>query len=78
MKPPVKPSLASQLILYAEQVSTNARLIAASLEAQDGGPADVIPPELDTARLELVEAAFRLLHLGHDTGSFLVNLTVDV
>ncbi|KAL4758758.1 O-methyltransferase [Aspergillus foveolatus] len=77
MKAPAKPSLASQLILYAEQVSTNASLIAESLEAQNARPTDVIPPELSAARLNLIEAAFQLLKLSHDTGSFLINLTVD-
>lgn len=78
MKLPTKRSLASQLTEYAEQVSTNARLIATALEAQNAEEEDLIPPELDAARLKLIEAAFHLLHLGHDTGSFLISLTVDV
>lgn len=71
-------SLACQIKHYADQVSTNANLVAASLEAQSAGLPHDISPELASVRMELAEAAFELFNLSQDTGSFLTHLTVDV
>lgn len=78
MKPQGKMSLPSQIRQYAAQVSTNANLMSQYLENQNSGSANVIASELAAAQTKLAEAAFELLNLSRDTGSFLVHLTVDV
>jgi len=71
-------SLSSQIAQYADQVSTNANFISTHLGAKEAESTDVIAPELIAAKARLAEAAFALLSLSRDTGSFLVHLTVDV
>jgi hypothetical protein len=63
---------------YAEQVSVNAKLISTCLQTEQVGSADAEAANLSAARARLAEAAFELLTLSRDTGSFLVHLTVDV
>jgi hypothetical protein len=63
---------------YAEQVSVNAKLISTCLQTEQVGSADAEAATLSAARARLAEAAFELLTLSRDTGSFLVHLTVDV
>jgi hypothetical protein len=63
---------------YAEQVSFNAKLISTCLQTEQVESADAEAATLSAARARLAEAAFELLTLSRDTGSFLVHLTVDV
>ena len=63
---------------YAKQVSVNAKLISTCLQTEHVGSANAEAATLSAARTRLAEAAFELLTLSRDTGSFLVHLTVDV
>jgi hypothetical protein len=63
---------------YAKQVSVNAELISTCLKDNKDGSVDTEASTLSAAKAKLAEAAFELLTLSRDTGSFLVHLTVDV
>ncbi|KZM20803.1 hypothetical protein ST47_g8046 [Ascochyta rabiei] len=69
--------LPSQFTLFADQVSTNAKLISTYLQNGQAGSADTDVYEMSAAKAKLAEAAFGLLTLSRDSGSFLVHLTVD-
>ena len=66
-----------KLTQYAKQVSVNAEIISACLKDNKVKSSDT-EVSLNAAKAKLAEAAFELLTLSRDTGSFLVHLTVDV
>ncbi|KAF2853067.1 O-methyltransferase [Plenodomus tracheiphilus IPT5] len=69
--------LPSHITNCIDQISTDAKLISAYLGTEQAKSTDSSKCGIIAAKEKLAEAAFELLNLSRDTGSFLVHLTVD-